>query len=84
MLINHVVSELCSSAYGSVFDTITTTTFRDIVISVPPHEKIQEFEKMVSVYFMKKLHVLMQIQTLETLRDTLLPKLMSGEVRVAA
>lgn len=84
LLINHAVSELCSSAYGSVFDTITTTTFRDIVITAPPHEAIQDFEKTVSVYFMKKLHVLTQIQTLETLRDTLLPKLMSGEVRVAA
>lgn len=83
LLINHAVSELCSSAYGSVFDTITTTTFRDIVITVPPHEAIQDFEKIVSVYFMKKLHVLTQIQTLEKLRDTLLPKLMSGEVRVA-
>lgn len=83
LLINHAVSELCSSAYGSVFDTITTTTFRDIVITVPPHEAIQDFEKIVSVHFMKKLHVLTQIQTLEKLRDTLLPKLMSGEVRVA-
>ena len=83
LLINHAVSELRSSAYGSVFDTITTATFRDIVITVPPHEAIQDFEKMVSGYFMKKLHVLTQIRTLEKLRDTLLPKLMSGEVRVA-
>ncbi|MDX8400294.1 MAG: restriction endonuclease subunit S [Gallionellaceae bacterium] len=84
LLINHAVSELRSSAYGSVFDTITTTTFQGIGITVPPHEAIQDFEKMVSVYFIKKLHVLTQIQTVEKLRDTLLPKLMSGEVRVAA
>jgi type I restriction enzyme S subunit len=31
---------------------------------------------------MKKLANQKQIRTLETLRDTLLPKLMSGEVRV--
>jgi type I restriction-modification system DNA methylase subunit len=28
MIINHVVEKLQSSAYGSVFDTITTTTFK--------------------------------------------------------
>jgi type I restriction enzyme S subunit len=83
LLINHVVSELHSSAYGSVFDTITTTTFRDIVIAVPSEKAIKEFEKNISGYFFKKLHCLTQINTLETLRDTLLPKLMSGEVRVA-
>lgn len=82
LLINHVVSQLHSSAYGSVFDTITTTTFREIEIAVPPEESIKEFDKNISGYFFKKLHCLKQIETLETLRDTLLPKLMSGEVRV--
>lgn len=82
LLINHVVNELHSSAYGSVFDTITTTTFRDIEIAIPLEESIKEFEKNISGYFFKKLHCLKQIETLETLRDTLLPKLMSGEVRV--
>ncbi len=83
LMINHAVNELRSSAYGSVFDTITIATFRDIVITVPSSDAIQNFEKMVSGYFMKKLHVLRQIQTLENLRDTLLPRLMSGEVRVS-
>jgi type I restriction enzyme S subunit len=82
LLINHAVSELQSSAYGSVFDTITTATFKDIVVSVPSNESIKVIEDSVSGYFMKKLANQKQIQTLESLRDTLLPKLMSGEVRV--
>ena len=82
LVINHAVNELRSSAYGSVFDTITTATFRDIVIAVPKHEEIEAFEKEITVYFAKKLHCLTQIRTLEKLRDTLLPKLMSGEIRV--
>lgn len=82
LLINHAVSELQSSAYGSVFDTITTATFRDIVVSVPSNESIKVIENSVSGYFMKKLANQKQIQTLEALRDTLLPKLMSGEVRI--
>jgi len=82
LLINHVVEELQSSAYGSVFDTITTNTFNDIKISLPPEIAIKKFEGAVSLYFEKMLCNKSQIRTLEKLRDTLLPKLMSGEVRV--
>lgn len=82
LLINHVVEQLQSSAYGSVFDTITTATFKDIVVNAPNDNVIKIFEKSISEYFMKKLHCLNQIQNLEKLRNTLLPKLMSGEVRV--
>jgi type I restriction enzyme S subunit len=84
LLINHVVEELQSSAYGSVFDTITTNTFKDIKMSLPDNPVIEEFEKGVVPFFQKILTNKGQIAILEKLRDTLLPKLMSGEVRVAA
>ena len=82
LLINHVVEELQSSAYGSVFDTITTNTFRDIKVGLPPESPIAHFESKVSCYFNKIILNKNQIHSLEKLRDTLLPKLMSGEVRV--
>ena len=82
MLINHVVEELQASAYGSVFDTITTTTFKENKVQLPPETEILQFDNSVSVYFEKMFLNKSQIQTFEKLRDTLLPKLMSGEVRV--
>jgi type I restriction enzyme S subunit len=82
LLINHVVEELQASAYGSVFDTITTTTFRENKVQLPPETEILQFDNSVSVYFEKMFLNKSQIQTFEKLRDTLLPKLMSGEVRV--
>lgn len=82
LLINYVVEELQSSAYGSVFDTITTNTFRGITIPVPPETIILNFESQIGGYFNKVLLNKEQIIILEKLRDTLLPKLMSGEVRV--
>ncbi len=82
LLINHVVEELQSSAYGSVFDTITTNTFRDVKIAIPTETVILEFESQVAIYFKKVIINIEQIRTLGKLRDTLLPKLMSGEVRV--
>ncbi len=82
LLINYVVEELQSSAYGSVFDTITTNTFRGITIPVPPETIILNFESQIGGYFNKVLLNKEQIIILEKLRDTLLPKLISGEVRV--
>ena len=82
LLINHLVEELQSSAYGSVFDTITTTTFKEKRVLIPPKDKIIAFEDVVFPYFKKMFVNRSQIHTLENLRDTLLPKLMSGEVRV--
>ena len=82
LLINHVVEELLSSAYGSVFDTITTTIFKEIKIPLPTETDIVRFEKSVSQYFKKMFLNKSQILTLQNLRDTMLPKLMSGEVRV--
>jgi len=48
----------------------------------PPKEKIKEYDKFFDPIYKKILNNKTQIQTLEKLRDTLLPKLMSGEIRV--
>lgn len=82
LLINHSVEELNSAAYGSVFDTITTNTFKGLEIAIPSEKEIQAFEAKVEDCFLKILNNQTQIRTLTALRDTLLPKLMSGEVRV--
>jgi type I restriction enzyme S subunit len=49
---------------------------------LPPIEKIVDFTNTAKGILNKKFKNISQIRTLETLRDTLLPKLMSGEVRV--
>ena len=82
LLIAHCVDELLSAAYGSVFDTITTNTFKEQKVSLPQSEEIEHFEKRIKIYFEKILANQLQIKTLTQLRDELLPKLMSGEVRV--
>jgi len=48
----------------------------------PPYDLIESFAAATTPMFEKLLANQGQIQTLERLRDTLLPKLMSGEVRV--
>jgi len=54
----------------------------DISFKLPDKEKLILGEKQLEVIFQKKENNNIQIQTLTKLRDTLLPKLMSGEVRV--
>lgn len=82
LLVSNSVDELQSAAYGSVFDTITTNTFKGLTISLPEEEYIIQFNKSIEPYFSKILTNQIQIRTLTSMRDTLLPKLMSGEVRV--
>ena len=82
LLVAHSVEELQSAAYGSVFDTITTNTFKETFIKLPNQDIINDFEVIVTPYFEKLVNNQTQIRTLTQLRDTLLPKLMSGEVRL--
>ena len=55
---------------------------KDCPDNCPIREKIIKFNKEVKGYFKKINQNKLQIRTLEKLRDTLLPKLMSGEVRI--
>lgn len=82
LLIAYSVDELQSSAYGSVFDTITTKTFQEQLLILPEYQIIKQFEKEITSYFEKMLNNQNQILTLTQLRDALLPKLVSGEARV--
>jgi type I restriction enzyme, S subunit len=70
------------AAHGSVFDTITTKTLQAASIITPSRELSAAFEATVLPMFERILEFTMETQTLAALRDTLLPKLMSGELRV--
>jgi type I restriction enzyme S subunit len=76
------MDELVHSAHGSVFDTITTTTFANSKVILPPASLLKALDQRVSPIFRRILGNIKENQTLSTLRDTLLPKLFSGELRV--
>jgi type I restriction enzyme S subunit len=80
----HMVNQLKSMAHGSVFSTITRQTFDAIRVAVPPGKLFQQFEQSVSVWFEKILSNVQQSRTLAELRDALLPKLISGEIRAVS
>lgn len=55
---------------------------KDFTVGLPSEKVISQFNEYVYSVEAKLIYNSKQIQTLEKLRDTLLPKLMSGEVRV--
>lgn len=67
---------------GSTQEYVALGSLRSIPFQKPPIEILREFNKLALGYFSKMNLNRRQIQSLEKLRDTLLPKLMSGEVRV--
>lgn len=81
-LFHDLVGELVHAAHGSVFDTITTTTFEQSRVAIPPLPIRQAFERCVESLFLKILLNVDESGTLAALRDALLPKLLSGEIRV--
>jgi type I restriction enzyme S subunit len=70
-------------AYGSAQPNISTTGLESIFLSVPQDISImREVLQQIGSWHNMKINNYNEIQTLTTLRDTLLPKLISGEVRV--
>ena len=67
---------------GGVQPSIKVPHLMDLKFKKPNIEVIHQFHELVKEYFNKIGANQQQIQTLTQLRDTLLPKLMSGEVRV--
>lgn len=67
---------------GTVFGSISKSDFEKIEITIPPYDKISSFEDIAKPINNKVIKNCHQIAKLENIRDTLLPKLMSGEVRV--
>jgi type I restriction enzyme S subunit len=78
----HFIERLVQGGHGSIFDTITTSTFEATDVLLAPTEVLLAFDKQVAPLFQQVHANLHQSRTLATLRDTLLPKLLSGEMSV--
>jgi type I restriction enzyme S subunit len=77
-----LVEQLKQRAHGSVFDTITQETFAGVSLCYPATEVIQAFEQLVEPLLMRIRENLIQANSLALLRNTLLPRLISGQLRI--
>jgi len=69
-------------ANGSTFMEISKKAFRPIPALVPSPEVLQHFLDVANTLFARLAENEAQAQTLATLRDTLLPRLISGQLRL--
>ena len=67
---------------GSTQPLITQTDIKGVEVIIPPIEILEEYENRVSILFHSINNYDIENSTLSALRDTLLPKLMSGEITV--
>ncbi len=79
----HFIERLVQGGHGAIFDTITTSTFEATDVLLAPKEVLIAFDKQVTPLFQQVHANLLQSGTLATLRDALLPKLLSGQLSAA-
>ena len=82
MSTDEAISLLQSKANSGVQVNLSTDAIKSLPIIVPPKDIQHKVTENIEPIFNKIECNRIQIKTLEKLRDNLLPKLMSGEVRV--
>ncbi len=73
---------ILQNANGSTFQEISKANFRPIAVAIASQNILREFDKMVRPFFERIVTNEKESRTLAQTRDLLLPKLMSGEIRV--
>ena len=77
-----LVDRLQAMAHGSVFSTITRQTIEAVSVAVAPRAVYRAFEATVQPFFSRIKVNVEESRILSQVRDVLLPKLVSGEMRV--
>ena len=67
---------------GSVFTNLSKSRFENLNILMPPNNLIKIFHEHIASLFLSILNNEKEILNLANIRDTLLPKLISGQIRI--
>ncbi|HCE2001894.1 TPA: restriction endonuclease subunit S [Vibrio parahaemolyticus] len=80
---SHIEKKLGDSgSSGTVFSSINQKELKKVSFVAPPQELIEAFHKIVDPIDQKVEVLSAEIESLSSLRDTLLPKLLSGEIEL--
>lgn len=83
LFFKHIRENLVALGNGSVFTNLKTDILKNYPTFLPTNEILSEFDSIVKPLFEMILATTREIKNLTTLRDTLLTKLMSGELDVS-
>lgn len=79
----HIRDNLIALGNGSVFTNLKTDILKNYPTYLPTEEVLKKFDGLVQPIFSMILSKTREIKRLAEIRDTLLPKLMSGELDVS-
>ena len=84
MWCNHHLAEFIfiSASHATTMGHIKRGDLDAAMVNVPPENEMKAMSEQMTPLLDKQIAIAKQIKSLEKLRDTLLPKLMSGEVQV--
>lgn len=76
------LEDIVSHANGSTFLEISKSKFRPILVTAPSEPVMRAFDQLARPSYCKLVANELESRTLAALRDILLPKLISGEIRI--
>lgn len=82
LLFLHLKKIIVQQGSGSVFTNLKTDILKEQILPIAPSSIIKSFDNIIDSYFLKIKNNAIEIQSLTQLRDTLLPKLMNGELKI--
>ena len=74
--------DIASNKQTTGLGHVTVADLKRLRTPIPNEEILSEFIKISDVIIEKIFNNMQEIETLQSLRDSLLPKLLSGEIRV--
>ena len=81
-LIKKITPEIENKSTGSTFKEASGTLMKTLQIIIPATSILEEFETRIAVLFNRIETLEQENSCLSSLRDTLLPRLMSGEIEI--
>ena len=78
------LSAIENVASGSTFKEVSGSTMKNFTAIIPDNETLADFQRFCAPLFEQQRALEYENRSLSTLRDTLLPKLMNGEIDVSA
>jgi type I restriction enzyme S subunit len=79
-LVRWRMDDIKNRANGSTFMEISKSAFRPIQVIKPAPEIVEQFDLIVRVFYNRLVCNMRQIESLASTRDSLLPRLMSGQL----
>ena len=82
LVLENLQKELTNFSIGTTLTSVNQEVLKNIKINIPDKKTLKDFNKVAKPIFKKISNNCFNTQTLSQIRDSLLPKLMSGKIRV--